>query len=272
MAGVRAGETRAGQAEVAADAPNSGSARQKGDGRVRGPGSQEAGNSRPDPRIARRIGRFRARVRPARRHQGSTRPPIAVRAAPPGQAANHRRLDRSRKLGPAARPCSSARATANCSGRCMELKRSGFNDDDIRAHENELRQNSAVSTAKALKEHFILERIAEDEKIEAAEADFDEEIALIAGQSGESPRRMPAQIEKSGNWDVLQNQIIERKVIDLILENATFKEVPFEFEHAQVEAVDQALSGEQGDIPDAKPESHEPPRGTFPEEKGHKRF
>jgi trigger factor len=153
----------------------------------------------------------------------------------------------------------------------MELKRSGFSDDDIRAHENELRQNSAVNTARALKEHFILERIAEDEKIEAVEADFDAEILLIASQSNESPRRVRAQIEKSGNWDVLQNQIIERKVIDLILENASFKEVPFDFEHSQTEAVDQALGGEQDDIPEAKPESHEASQGGFPEDKGHKR-
>ena len=47
----------------------------------------------------------------------------------------------------------------------LELRRSGFGEDEIRAHENELRQNSMVSTARALKEHFILERIAEDEKI-----------------------------------------------------------------------------------------------------------
>ncbi|MGD0517102.1 MAG: trigger factor [Thermoguttaceae bacterium] len=153
----------------------------------------------------------------------------------------------------------------------MELKRSGFNDDDIRAHENELLQNSAVSTAKALKEHFILERIAEEEKIEAADDDFTQEIALIAAQSNESPRRVRAQIEKSGNWDVLQNQIIERKAVDLILDHATFKEVPFEFEHTQAETVDQALGGEHDNIPEAKPETHEPPHSGFPEEKGRKR-
>ena len=150
----------------------------------------------------------------------------------------------------------------------MELKRSGFSDDDVRAHENDLRQNSTVSTAKALKEHFILERIAEEENIEAIEADFDNEIKLIAAQSNESPRRVRAQIEKSGNMDVLQNQIIERKAIDLILEHAKFKEEPFEFEHTQAETIDQALGGEQhDDIPDAKPEPHEPHSGGFPEEK-----
>jgi trigger factor len=44
----------------------------------------------------------------------------------------------------------------------LELRRNGFSEAEIRAHENELRQNSRESTARALKEHFILERIAEE--------------------------------------------------------------------------------------------------------------
>ena len=68
----------------------------------------------------------------------------------------------------------------------LELRRSGFSDAEIRAHENELRQNSAASTARAFKEHFILERIAEEEKIDAEPDDYDDEIRLIAAQSGES--------------------------------------------------------------------------------------
>jgi trigger factor len=110
----------------------------------------------------------------------------------------------------------------------MELRRSGFNDDEIRAHANELRQNSQISTARALKEHFILERLAEEQNIEETEDDFTDEIALIASQSGESPRRVRAQIEKRGMMDVLRNQIIERKTIELILGHAEFKDVPFE--------------------------------------------
>ena len=111
----------------------------------------------------------------------------------------------------------------------MELQRSGFSDEEIHAHENALRQNSMASTARALKEHFILERIAEDEEIDADEEDYEAEIRLIAAQSDESPRRVRARLEKSGSMDVLRNQIIERKVIERILEHATFKEVPYEF-------------------------------------------
>jgi trigger factor len=135
----------------------------------------------------------------------------------------------------------------------LELQRSGFGDEEIRAHENALRQNCFTSTARALKEHFILERIAEDENMDADEQDYEQEIRLIAAQSGESPRRVRARLEKSGSMDVLRNQIIERKVIEKILEHAKFKEVPYEFRRTDEEAVDQtAGGGEQVDIPEAK--------------------
>ena len=59
----------------------------------------------------------------------------------------------------------------------LELRSTGFSEEEIKAHENELRQNSLASTKTALKEHFILERIAEDEEIDAEPDDFDTEIA-----------------------------------------------------------------------------------------------
>ena len=135
----------------------------------------------------------------------------------------------------------------------MELQRSGFSDEEIHAHENSIRQNSMASTAQALKEHFILERIAEEEEIDADEADYESEIRLIAAQSGESARRVRARLEKAGSMDVLRNQIIERKVIERILEHATFKEVPYDMRRTDEEAVDHAAGGgEHADIPEAK--------------------
>ncbi len=125
----------------------------------------------------------------------------------------------------------------------MELRRAGFSEAEIRARENQLRQNSGASTAKGLKEHFILERIAEDESVEAEEGDFEKEIFLMAMQSGESPRRVRAQIEKRGLMDVLQNQILERKVLELVQDQAKFNDQPYEPESLDVEAVYLAAGG-----------------------------
>jgi trigger factor len=127
----------------------------------------------------------------------------------------------------------------------MELRRSGFGDEEIRAYENQLRQNSRQSTARALKEHFILERIAEEEKIEESPADYDDEIQLIADQSEESARRVRARLEKTNQMDVLRNQIIERKVIELIQSHATFKEVPYEPEAMEAEALERTAGGDE---------------------------
>ncbi|NOY29542.1 MAG: trigger factor [Planctomycetes bacterium] len=141
----------------------------------------------------------------------------------------------------------------------MELRRSGFSEAEIRVRENQLQQNSAASTAQGLKEHFILERVAEEASIEAEEGDFEKEIFLIASQSGESPRRVRAQIEKRGLMDVLQNQILERKVLELVQSEAKFNDQPYEPEPLNVEAVHLAVGGGEGaaSIPDATVEEEE---------------
>jgi len=125
----------------------------------------------------------------------------------------------------------------------LELRRSGFDDDTIRRRVNELRQTVMASTARALKEHFILERIAEAESIADTPGDYDEEIRAIAAQSGESARRVRASLERRGLMDVLRNQIIERKTVDLIMSHASFTDVPFDFEKPDTEAIDLAVCG-----------------------------
>jgi len=136
----------------------------------------------------------------------------------------------------------------------MELQRSGYEQDEIIAQLNTIRQNSAIATAQALKEHFILEKIAEVEDVVDTPEDYDTEVALIAAQSGSSPRRVRAQIEKAGEMDILRNQIIERKVINMITQQATFTEVPFDWgrqDASDVEALDWAAAGDPSAIEEA---------------------
>jgi len=137
----------------------------------------------------------------------------------------------------------------------LELRTAGYGDDVIRAHENQIRQNSLATTARALKEHFILERIAEDKGLDVAPDDFDIAIRLIAAQSQESPRRVRARMEKRGQMDALRNQILERKVIDMIVADAEFTEVPLAMRVDDTTAVDQAVLGQpqnESAIPEAK--------------------
>jgi len=135
----------------------------------------------------------------------------------------------------------------------LELRSAGFPDDAIRAHSNELRQNTLKTTERALKEHFILERIAEEEKIDADPSDYEREIEMIAAQSDESPRRVRARLEKRGMMDSLRNQIAERKVIDLICMHANFQEMPYDLPKHDVTAITHSIAGKtEAEIPEAK--------------------
>ena len=108
--------------------------------------------------------------------------------------------------------------------KVLELRRNGFDEDSIRSFVNSARQNAKSSTEAALREHFILEQIAEELKIEADPEDYDAEIELIAQQSDMPTRRVRARLEKQGQMDALRNQIVERKVIEAIIAEATIKD------------------------------------------------
>ncbi len=142
----------------------------------------------------------------------------------------------------------------------MELRSSGYSDEEIQIRENSLRQDILRRTEMLLKEHFILERIAEQEKIEDAPEDYDVEIAKIAMSSGDSPRRVRARLERQGQMDVLRNLIIERKVIELIESQAQVKPTSTPgFSRVKEAAVNFAFGGRsEGDIPEAKYEEAAP--------------
>lgn len=110
----------------------------------------------------------------------------------------------------------------------LEMQQAGFTSEEILARRNELQQKSLTMTRRNLKEHFVLDRIAEEEKIEVTGEDINHEILLMALQSGENPRRVRSRLQKSGVIDNLEAQIRERKAVDVILATADFKDVPAE--------------------------------------------
>lgn len=135
----------------------------------------------------------------------------------------------------------------------IEMQSSGFSEQEIMARENSLRKNVLEKTATALKEHFILERIAEQEKIEDAPQDYEVEINRIAMQQNDSPRRIRAKLERSGQMDSLRNMIIEGKVIAKITEEASFTATEYnQKDQSDTTALNFFAAGESASIPEAK--------------------
>jgi trigger factor len=137
--------------------------------------------------------------------------------------------------------------------RLLEMQEAGMSEDEIRGRLRLLQQDVLRSTALALKEHFVLQKIAEVEKIDIEEDDIDEEIERLAMQRNESPRRVRAWLEKEDLMDVLATELLERAALDLILDTAEYEEMPIgKMEGAVATVEQQAVPGKLHD-PTAAP-------------------
>jgi trigger factor len=142
--------------------------------------------------------------------------------------------------------------------KVMEMKSSGISEDEIKARTRMLQQDVLQSTALALKEHFVLQKVAEVEKIDINEDDINDEIERMAAQYDEPPRRVRARLEKEDMMEALAAEIIERKALDLIMQNAEYEEVPLDQAEEKTVATleEQTVPGELQDphaVPPAAP-------------------
>ncbi len=101
----------------------------------------------------------------------------------------------------------------------MEMKSEGISETEIAQRVHLMQQDILNSTALALKEHFVLQKISEVEKIEIDDDDLNDEIERMADQNRESPRRLRARLEKDDLLEALAAEMIERKALDLILDS-----------------------------------------------------
>ncbi len=145
--------------------------------------------------------------------------------------------------------------------RVMEMRSSGMTDEQIAGRQRMLEIDAIRSTQEALKEHFVLQKIAEVEKLEIEDADIEAEIEEIAERTGESYRKVRARMEKEDLIEALATELLERKALDLVLKDATYEEYEFN-PYAQDEDEISTLEGgavteEQAQAPAAAP-SEEP--------------
>lgn len=145
-----------------------------------------------------------------------------------------------------------ARQARRALGRkIMEMRTAGISEEEIAGRQRLLQQDALRSTALALKEHFVLQKIAEVEKIDVDQDDIDNEIERIAAREDSSPRRVRARLEKEDLLDALAAEMVERKALDLILDSAEYDDVPLDQEQQEEGKVatveEQAVPGEMHD-------------------------
>jgi trigger factor len=142
-------------------------------------------------------------------------------------------------------------ASKTLNRRVMEMRRSGFSEEEIRNQSALLQQDALASTARGLKEYFVLQKIAEAEDIDVEDSDIDEEIETMAEASDESARKVRARIERENMMEALMTQVLERKTLDFVLQHAAYEDVPMDAKPApaNVAAIEGSASGVSEDVP-----------------------
>jgi len=131
--------------------------------------------------------------------------------------------------------------------KAIEMQSAGASQEEINGKLRLMQNDIVKSTASALKEHFVLQKIAEVEKLEVSDDDIDAEIERIADRSDESPRKVRARLEREDMLEALAAELLESKALDLVLENAEYEDVPLNpaDQEAAVSTVEaQAVPGE----------------------------
>lgn len=143
--------------------------------------------------------------------------------------------------------------------KVMEMRSAGMPETEIKGRQRLLEQDIIKSTTLALKEHFVLQKIAEDEKLDVTDDDIDDEIERIAARNDESPRKVRARLERDDLVESLAAELLESKALDLILEKAEFEDVPLktaEEDEPVAMVEEQVVPGEmQSPISDAEAEA-----------------
>jgi trigger factor len=111
------------------------------------------------------------------------------------------------------------------SRRAIDLMMRGMPREQVEANIERLRGGAAEEAQRELKLFFILQKLANDEKIDVDEGELNGRIASLAIQQGARPERMKQEMAKDGSLANLYIQLREQKAVDRVLANAKVEDV-----------------------------------------------
>ncbi len=100
----------------------------------------------------------------------------------------------------------------------------GVDVKNMNLDEQRLRDELRESANDEVRAAFLIDAIADKEKIEVADAEMEKKLAEMAQSRDKSVPRLKAELQKEGRLDALKHQIREEKTLDLLLSRAKITE------------------------------------------------
>ena len=97
------------------------------------------------------------------------------------------------------------------------LAAQGMKAEDIKKMDlNRLRAGQREQALQEVKASLLLDKIAEEEKIEVSDAEIDREVEALAKQSKQTPEAIRARLTRDGALDRIRNRIRNDKTLDFL--------------------------------------------------------
>jgi len=128
--------------------------------------------------------------------------------------------------------------------RLADLQYRGIPVGEIEKRLGQIQNATTEEAGRDLKLFFILDAIAKKEKVEVSDAEVDARVKMIAIQYERREDRLREEMEKQGTLDGLRQQILEDKVLRLLLEKAKITEPGAEAKPEEKPAEGGAAAGE----------------------------
>jgi trigger factor len=106
-----------------------------------------------------------------------------------------------------------------------------------------IRDGQRERAEREVRGSFILERIAEAEKIEVSEEELAGEIKEYAQSVGQTEEALRARLTKEGSLDSIREQVKHRKALDLVIASAEIRT-----EEIEGLGADEATTGDGGRV------------------------
>jgi trigger factor len=106
----------------------------------------------------------------------------------------------------------------------LDLAMKGVPEEEVQKVVDKDKTGSRENMAKALKAHFILEHLAQKEKIFVTEDQVEERVGQMAAQYGKWPHEMKAFLEERGLLSQLRRSMREELVKEFLLSKAVIEE------------------------------------------------
>jgi trigger factor len=162
------------------------------------------------------IEELRARLRSNLEHEGEHRTENELQAAAMDQLIDRNRFELPEQF-------VERQISTHFNKFLRELTGQGIDPRMLQVDWDEIRDSHRERAERDVRISFILDRIAESEKVEVSEDDLNREIEKIAGETGQTVSSLRARLTKEGMLDSIREQVRNRKALDSVIASAEIK-------------------------------------------------